>query len=101
MTFLARCLPSLTSGAFRQLDRLVKAQNWLVVFGARSLREKQHHVLLLTHSPSATGVSVLTYFKGQPNLKSLQLQDHLSQGTAMKNSPMNSAEGAFCGFCAF
>ncbi|KAI7795840.1 putative zinc finger and BTB domain-containing protein 16-A [Triplophysa rosa] len=70
------------------LDRLVEAQKWLVEFGARSLREKQHHVLLLTHSPSATGVSVLTYFKGQPNLKSLQLRHHLSQGTAMKNSLM-------------
>lgn len=51
--------------------------------------------------PSATGVSVLTYFKGQPNLKRLQLHDHLSQGTAMKNSLMNPAEGAFVCVCAF
>lgn len=96
-----RCLLPVTSGAFRQLERLVKAHKWPVVFGAKTRREKQHHVLLLTHNPSATGVSVLTYFKGQPNLKRLQLHDHLSQGTAMKNSLMNPAEGAFVCFCAF
>lgn len=96
-----RCSLPVTSGALRPLERLVKAHKWPVVFGARTRREKQHHVLLLTHNPSATGVSVLTYFKGQPNLKRLQLHDHLSQGTAMKNSVMNPAEGDLVCFCAF